>query len=232
MKISILNLIEGAREAEGLTVIIDVFRAFSVECYLYANNAELIIPVSELETAFRLGRENHETILIGERNEQKVEGFHYGNSPKEILTVDFTGKTIVHTTSSGTQGIMNAKIADEIITGSFVNAEAIIKYISRKNPSKVSLVCMGYSAEKRIEEDTFCAQYLYNNLKGLETDYNKMVQIIRDTSGRRFFDPTLSGHNPPEDFDLCLDLNRFNFIIRAEKQANGIIHNIKVVNFA
>ena len=36
MEIRILELIEGAKKAEGLTVIIDVFRAFSLECYLYA----------------------------------------------------------------------------------------------------------------------------------------------------------------------------------------------------
>ena len=31
--INILHLIEGAKPAKGLTVIIDVFRAFSLECY-------------------------------------------------------------------------------------------------------------------------------------------------------------------------------------------------------
>ena len=35
MKVKRLQLIEGAKQAEGLTVIIDVFRAFSLECYLY-----------------------------------------------------------------------------------------------------------------------------------------------------------------------------------------------------
>lgn len=34
-EVKILRLIEGAKMAEGLTVIIDVFRAFSLECYLY-----------------------------------------------------------------------------------------------------------------------------------------------------------------------------------------------------
>lgn len=32
------GLIDGAKQAEGLTVIIDVFRAFSLECYLYIAN--------------------------------------------------------------------------------------------------------------------------------------------------------------------------------------------------
>ena len=40
MKIKIYHLIDGARQAEGLAVIIDVFRAFSMECWLYALGAE------------------------------------------------------------------------------------------------------------------------------------------------------------------------------------------------
>ena len=33
MKVEILEFVEGARRARGITVIIDVFRAFSVACY-------------------------------------------------------------------------------------------------------------------------------------------------------------------------------------------------------
>lgn len=44
--INILHLIEGAKEAQGLTVIIDVFRAFSLECYLYDMDVEQIRPAS------------------------------------------------------------------------------------------------------------------------------------------------------------------------------------------
>ena len=39
MDIRILELIEGAKRAQGLTVVIDVFRAFSLECYLFARGA-------------------------------------------------------------------------------------------------------------------------------------------------------------------------------------------------
>ena len=54
MNVSIFELIEGSRQAEGLTVIIDVFRAFSLECYIYARGARKIIPVGDLEQAFAL----------------------------------------------------------------------------------------------------------------------------------------------------------------------------------
>ena len=45
MNIRILQCVEGAKEAEGLTVVIDVFRAFSTACYVMANGAERIIAV-------------------------------------------------------------------------------------------------------------------------------------------------------------------------------------------
>ena len=47
-KINILHLLEGARQAKGFAVIIDVFRAFSLECYFYASGAKLIRPVGSL----------------------------------------------------------------------------------------------------------------------------------------------------------------------------------------
>ena len=49
IKIKILHLIDGAKQAEGLTVIIDVFRAFSLECYLYNMGVKEIRPVGTIE---------------------------------------------------------------------------------------------------------------------------------------------------------------------------------------
>lgn len=215
MKLEILHLIEGARQARGLTVIIDVFRAFSVACYLFDNGAQRIIPVGKLEDAYRLQEKNPDYILIGERENKIQEGFDYGNSPSEIIEKDFTGKTIVHTTSAGTQGLVNAREAQEIITGSFVNAEAVTGYIRSRQPEQVSLVCMGDSGVEPADEDIFCAHYIKNNLENKRSDFNEIVNKLKAGSGRRFFDEDKDG-SPRKDFDLCLNLNRFNFILKAE----------------
>ena len=53
-KVNVLHLIDGAKQAEGLTVIIDVFRAFSLENYLYDMGVELIRPIGSVEEAFKL----------------------------------------------------------------------------------------------------------------------------------------------------------------------------------
>ena len=166
MNIEILQLLDGAKKAQGLTVIIDVFRAFSTACYAFDAGIQRIYPVGDLEKAYQLKQDNPDYILVGERNEQKPEGFDFGNSPSQLLEADLNGKTMVHTTSSGTQGIANATGASEIVTGSFVNAGAIIRYIRKQNPEKVSLVCMGYSCQYPTTK-TRCLQYISRmNWKG------------------------------------------------------------------
>ena len=218
MKIEILQLLEGAQKAKGLTVIIDVFRAFSTACYAFENGASTIIPVGDIDQAYSLKKKHPEFLLMGERFERKPEGFDFGNSPTHLLNVDLSGKTIVHTTSSGTQGIANAANADEIITGSFVNASAIRKYIQIKDPGHVSLVCMGYSCQYPTDEDTFLAEYIKDKLEARETNFTAMVDKLRNGSGARLFEPENQEWSPSSDFDLCLSLSRFNFILRVERE--------------
>ena len=217
MKIEILQLTEGAKKARGLTVVIDVFRAFSTACYVFAAGASKIIPVEHVEEAFELKKILKDVVMLGERNERKVPGFDFGNSPTHIRNQDFNEKTIIMTTSSGTRGIANATLADEIITGSFVNAEAIISYIRQRNPAELSLVCMGYEGRYPTQEDTFLAEYVRDRLQNKETDFKKMKQILRTGDGARLLDPANDEWSPASDFELCLDRDRFNFVLKIEK---------------
>ena len=218
MEIKILQLTEGAKAAKGLTVVIDVFRAFSTACYVFAAGADKIIPVEHVEEAFNLKNLMPDVVMLGERFERKVPGFDFGNSPTHIMNQDFTGKTIVMTTSSGTKGIANAVLADEIISGSFVNAGAIVRYIKQKNPDVVSLVCMGYEGRYPTQEDTFLAEYVRDILLNIETEFEKMKQILRIGDGARLLDPVNHEWSPASDFELCLDLNRFDFVLKIEKE--------------
>lgn len=216
MEVQILQLLDGARKASGLTVVIDVFRAFSTACYAFHMGAAKIFPVGGIDLAYRLKEENPGYILLGERNEQKPEGFDFGNSPSQLVAEKIVGKTLVHTTSSGTQGIANATNASEIITGSFVNAGAIVRYIRKQDPEVVSLVCMGYACEYPTDEDSLCAEWIRNELKGEPNDFSEMIETIRNGSGARFFEPEKQSWSPKADFELCLSLNRFDFVLKVE----------------
>lgn len=216
MEIQILEFIRGARETRGLTVIIDVFRAFSTSCYIYANGADKIIPVDSLKLVYRLKRENPEFLLVGERGGRKPKDFDFGNSPSEIEGLDFNGKTILLTTSSGTKGLLGAKNADEIITGSFVNAGAIMEYIKTKKPENVSLVAMGVEGRRRAPEDILCARYIENTLNDGPNNKEKITKRLKEVPElQKFFDPQKYWF-PRRDFELCLSFNRFNFILKLE----------------
>jgi 2-phosphosulfolactate phosphatase len=223
MNIEILDLIEGAKQAQGLTVIIDVFRAFSTACYVVRNGARVIIPVGDVDLAYQLKEEYPDYILMGERQGKILPGFDYGNSPTEILNIDFSGKTVIQTTSAGTQGFANAHNADELITGSFVNGEAIVNYIKKRAPQNVSLVCMGVGAVKPNDEDSLCAKYIADRLNHQKIDRKNIYTRLKESkSARKFFDPEITWA-PEKDFELCLDIGCCDFILKSNSYRNGLI---------
>jgi len=82
---------------------------------------------------------------------------------------------------------------------------------------------MGYSAMHPIEEDTFCAEYIRNELEGKSNDFEAMKKIIRSGSGKRFFEIEKQAYAPSSDFELCLDLDCFDFVIKASKEEEMLI---------
>lgn len=231
MEIKILHLVDGAKEATGTTVIIDVFRAFTVETYLMRNNAAKIIPVKDIEFAFNYRQKHPGTILCGERKGVIVDGFDYGNSPSQIQHIDFTGKTVIHTTSAGTQGIANAVHADEIIGGNLVAAKAIATYIRKKNPKTVSLVCMGLAGMRMTDEDELAGAYIKSLIEGNPlSDVKERIEKIKFTDGAKFFKEKNQTIFPEQDFYLCTDVNSCDFILRLKKDPQTGLNYIERVD--
>lgn len=211
-----LDYVEGARAARGLAVVIDVFRAFTVACHASARGARRIHPVAALREARALKRDHPDWLLVGERHARRLPGFDFGNSPTEMEAASLAGRTIVHTTSAGTQGLRAALAADEVITGSLVNAGAICRYVALRKPSRVSLVRMGHEARAPCPADTLCAALLEARLGGRPFDEARIREQLRDTpAARKFFDPR-ADWAPQGDFDRCTELDRFDFVLRLE----------------
>ena len=216
-------MVEGAKDATGIAVIIDVFRAFTVEAYLMNNGAEKLMPVGDMDIAYKYKEKNNNCVLVGERHGKILPGFDFGNSPSQIQKVDFTGKTVIHTTSAGTQGIANAMNADEVLTGSLVNAKAIAEYIKQKDPEEVSLVCMGLEAKSQTEEDNLCAYYIKSLLENKPMDLSEEIEKLKVTSGAKFFDKDKQDVFPEPDFYLSTEVNKFDFVLKVEKDEDGIV---------
>lgn len=212
MQIAILPEIDGAKSAQHTAVIIDVLRAATVASYLLDAGVTGIIPVSSQEEAFALQKANPDYLLVGENKGIQIEGFDIGNSPTQIVSLlknglSFSGKTAIHRSSTGTQGIVHATNAQEIIFGSFVSAQAIIDHLRFTQPESVTLVPMG------TIEDQLCAEYLATSLMGEKTEsIQKMKKQVEDNPWiqERFLNPN-NQIFPEDDFHMCLTLDTFDF---------------------
>lgn len=210
MKINKLFGVEGAKNTQGITVVIDIFRAATVEAFLLDKGVKEIIPVATVEEAFKLKKENPDYILCGEDRGYKIEGFDLDNSPFAISEINnLEGKTIVHRSSQGTQGIVNAKNAQEVIFGSFVVTSAITEYLVKKNPFVCSIIAM----DGPDTEDEIFADFLISKLKNeLTRDIDEITEYLsKHHASARFLDPTIPEF-PKEDFYLSMNVDRFNFI--------------------
>lgn len=217
MDVVFADFIAGAAGARGLAVVIDVFRACSLAAYAVARGAHAVVPVASIETARALKERHPDWLLVGERRARPLPGFDGGNSPAQLERIDVRGRTLIHTTHAGTQGLTSAGAADEVIAGALVNAGAIARYVRSRNPAVVTLVRMGEEARERCEEDDLCAELLAARLRGDECcDGAGVRERLRAApSARKFFDPACDWA-PQRDFELCTQLDAFDFVLRLD----------------
>ena len=183
MDIRIKSCIDGAKQAEGLTVIIDVFRASNTIIACLGQGARYVIPVGSLERAYELKKQHPDHLLAGERHSLPPEGFDFGNTPAYVSSLDLRNKKVIVTPSAGIHGIVNAKGAQDIVIASFANAEAIVQYIQNNKPQIVTLAAMGFASQEKAEEDEQCALYIKKRLEGNHPDFPYMREKILKSKG-------------------------------------------------
>jgi 2-phosphosulfolactate phosphatase len=228
MEIRRLSLLEGAKEATGIAVIIDVFRAFSCEPVLHALGAERVLLEADVDKCLAMrGR----AVLLGELGGEPIEGFDLPNSPYFILRKGagfFRGRPAVHRSTAGVCGALAAmEQADEVMLTSFMTARATVRYIKERRPRCVSIVAMGDHRRVEVPEDLRCADYVDSLLSGRPYDHLAATdEILSDDSAQKF----LRGDQPQyprEDPTLCLQRDLFDFALRAERR-DGSIEAVKV----
>jgi 2-phosphosulfolactate phosphatase len=151
---------------KGKTVaVLDVLRVCTTISFAMARGCERIIPVASVEAATNLAAslEKKVTLLGGEREGKRIDGFDLGNSPLEYSTDVVKGKTIVLATTNGTKAISMSEGAKEILVTSFVNMSSVIDYIRKLKDDLLTIVCAGESSRFALE-DAVCAGMLIERL--------------------------------------------------------------------
>ena len=88
MDIRIGSLIDGARAARGVVIVIDVFRAFTTAAVAFDKGVDRILLTASPEEALELRRQGLGQFCMGEVGGIRPDGFDFGNSPYELSQVD------------------------------------------------------------------------------------------------------------------------------------------------
>jgi 2-phosphosulfolactate phosphatase len=135
-----------------IVVIIDILRATSAICTAFEHGAEKIIPVATIDEAREYKQKGF--VVGAEREGLPVDGFDFGNSPFSYMGNHIKGKTIVITTTNGTQAIEAAKDASQILIGSFLNITSLCDYLQLQH-KPVLLLCSGWKNKFNLEDALF-----------------------------------------------------------------------------
>jgi 2-phosphosulfolactate phosphatase len=137
-----------------LGIVVDVLRATSTIAQALASGYRRVLCCDEIEDARRLREETEGSIVGGERNAVRIEGFDVGASPREFL--EPSADTLVLSTTNGTRTILAAvERCEEVVLGSLLNLSAVAEE-ARGHGADVAIFCAGFKGAFALD-DAYCA---------------------------------------------------------------------------
>ena len=231
-----IKLFQGRTPAEncqGITVIIDVIRAFTACHAAFESGVKQILLARNIDDAFTL-KQNiaGDVYLAGEINALPIEGFDFGNSPNELTQASLTGASLVLKTTNGVEAALNSQGDKAVLVAAYANAKATVNYIkaqlSSNDYDQIQLV----ASHPTGDEDLACAEYMRDLLTD-KLSNNDLVEksiesrIVNCENAKKFFDtkqPLLS----PKDIEFCARIPKKQFIMPVTFNAAPTIHPITI----
>lgn len=220
-EVFLTSSIVSEEDVKGRTVVvIDVLRACSTIATALDNGARSVVPVADMAQAGKIASnlDQQSYLLGGERDGEKIEGYHLGNSPLEYTPSKVDERTVIFNTTNGTVAIDQARSAEHLLIGSFLNAGRVVDFI-REAGNDLTIICAGWRNRVSLE-DTLCAGLmLYRLWEGTEpegssdtahiafTQYDHDRDNVEQALRRCNHAQRLVSMGRQEDVDYCLQLD-------------------------
>jgi 2-phosphosulfolactate phosphatase len=150
-----------------LGIVVDVLRATSTIAQALSAGYRRVLCCAEIEEARRLRAETESSIVGGERNAVRIDGFDVGASPREFL--EPRAETLILSTTNGTRAILAAaERCDEVLLGSLLNLASVGEQ-ARSRGVDVAVLCAGFKGGFAID-DAYCAGRIVALLDGDRSD--------------------------------------------------------------
>lgn len=136
----------------SIVVVVDTLRATSVICTMFKNGVEEVIPVKTIEEAKEYKEKGY--LVVAERDGKKLDFADFGNSPDYFVPEVVDGKTLVYSTTNGTNAITLGKDAHQVLVGSFLNLDAVVNHLKAQQKN-VFILCSGWKGKFNLEDTIF-----------------------------------------------------------------------------
>jgi 2-phosphosulfolactate phosphatase len=156
-----------------IVIVVDTLRATSAICTAFMNGVKKLIPVGTVDEARSYKKKGY--LVAAERDGFVLDFADFGNSPFNFTSDRVKGKTIVYSTTNGTQAIQVAGSCYKVIIGSFLNLSAICEWAMQQNRN-VLILCAAWRNKFNLE-DSVLAGAIVERLLG-----NKKYYTICDSA--------------------------------------------------
>ena len=158
-------------------IVVDVLRATSTICQALASGYERVLCCAEIEEAREIAAREGNAVLAGERKTVRIDGFDFGNSPREF--VEPAAETLVLTTTNGTRLLVAAAARCELVlVGSLLNMNAVVAEAQARG-EEAAVLCAGVLGELALD-DAYCAVRIAEALGGDPADSaSAAIQLAR-----------------------------------------------------
>jgi 2-phosphosulfolactate phosphatase len=208
--------VEGARQIRGgAVVVVDVMRAYTVAAWALHMGASELILVDDVEQAVAVAAEIPESLLC--KDGAPDPRFHLHNSPRHLLDLNVTGRTIVQRTTAGTRAAVAVQKAAHLFCASFVVASATAKALRSIGPGELTFVVSG---GLEADEDLACAEYIAELVKGDKPDERAFLnRAFVSAAANDLREGVAKGFRGVSEHDvaMCLELDKFHFAMQAQR---------------
>jgi len=184
-------------------IVVDVLRATSTIAQALASGFRRVLCVSELEDARALRATLPDSLVGGERNALRIDGFDLGASPREFLEAH--AETLILSTTNGTRTIVTAAArCERVLLGSLLNLDAVTAE-ARGRGEDVAVLCAGYTGGFALD-DAYCAGRIVQLLGGERSDAAVAAVTIAGAYATPLEGLTARTYGPPgleEDIAFC-----------------------------
>jgi len=202
-----------AEEASArVGIVVDVLRATSTIAQALAAGYDRVLCCKEIDDARELRARIPNSIVGGERDAVRIEGFDVGASPREFL--EPRAETLILSTTNGTRAILEtAERCEEVVLGSLLNLDAVARASAGRD---AVVVCAGFQGAFALD-DAYCAGRIVQLVQAERTDAAIAAELIARAFPNAPAALNARTYGPPgleEDIAFCSRENMLDVVPR------------------